>query len=912
MEFKILISGEDYTKYVTLPLSDQLTLDKSLDYGSLTLKYTSLTEPIKPFTDVVITIDLGEEHIEEMYYFVANDTCQEIIQTGKYNHTLMLIEQTKWLERFIGRTHPITQKLFAQQNVMAVISKTGSVDRKKELFKKTPTIEGVAYFESWKNLFELLEIEASNGSVEIYKDGILFGTYTQETNIRVELTPAQWSFVYWSGSMTDANTTRVTYYIDVWSKSEKPVQKTITSEVNNVLQTIETLWTNETPRFTFNAEQAEKYKDVVIPELTLTGTLFEQLSQIGNCIHSIPRLKNNVIYFDELGIEETIPQYERLKDYISNVKSFDIEQYAIAVDSNIDNFVNSDEDVFGSIVEPYTDGFKTVRTESNTIQLTDDNVVISTQYPIERILNVVVGYANQNEFVGVDISSCVYPVEEYELLSSYKETYPSKSYAIKYEVGKKNITGLNYKVPNAVSPVFTNYAIKNIINRLNSKETSIGSLQVLQFRVTYIPIINGRARQYKNNLKDASKSSVLAYNQSSQKINARAMGEAMKGAVERLGNPEVVKTYLIPKTARAIIKNFKVGKKIDNDYYISVVKREFYHDFVKVELGLSKNFNKLNEYVGVDKQVRFYEVSEKQVVNTQILYEEFCIIGDELENYDKNVGVSLPSFASSLFNGNTQKISAVTATGYVGNNALQKVILPVVTYSLGNSVLMSFGYEDNYSVGAKITRNVSLIGFTNIQDYVPYTDKWGEIETLDVAYGNYQKNDNYTYDEVIAEGDILPSADEINYGEFSKNMNLKVVVNKENRAIPTFNYMLHFVTNRNDIVIGEGMAKYCYINYNNDNNPVNLYVFDKKIGKYDYDLNGGILIGELKNITSSVLISEKSYIDYGTVQSSVEGKSWALVKEIDGKKYLLFGQNKDITANSTIRLPKLNFTHIIK
>ena len=111
MKYKILIGGEDYTKHVSLPLSDQLTLDKSLDYGSLKLNYTSITEPIKPFTDVVITIDLSEGYVEEMYYYVANDTCQEIIQAGKFNHTLMLIEQTKWLERFIGRNHPITQPL---------------------------------------------------------------------------------------------------------------------------------------------------------------------------------------------------------------------------------------------------------------------------------------------------------------------------------------------------------------------------------------------------------------------------------------------------------------------------------------------------------------------------------------------------------------------------------------------------------------------------------------------------------------------------------------------------------------------------------------------------------------------------------------------------------------------------------
>jgi hypothetical protein len=904
MEYQILIDNKDYTQYVSLPLSEQLALDRSLDFGSLKLNYTDIAEPIKPFTDVVIKL-IWEDKTKELYYFVSNDNCQEIIQAGRYTHTLLLIEQTKWLERFIGRNHPITQRLFAQQKVMATISKTGLIDRKKELNIKTPLVAGLVYFESVETFFNNLGIDTTGGSLEVYNDGVLFGTFTDNTGIN--LTTGQWSFAYWSGNITSADTTRVTFYIDVVNENKKPVNKTITSEVNNVLATIETLWVNETPRFIFNEEQAEKYKDVVIPELTLTGTLFEQLSQIGNCIHAMPRLRNGVIYFDEWGSEEiTIAQNywnTKLGDYISNVQSFDIEQYAIAVDSNVDNLVNSDDDNFGSVTEPYTDGFKTVRAESGVVQLKDENVVISTQDPIERVLNVVVGYSNENDFISADISSHVYPTAEYELLSSFSESYPSKAYALKYEVGQKNITGLSFKIPDAISPIFQNYAIQNIINRVNSSASTISSLQKLQFRVTYIPIINGRARQYRNNIKDVSTSTTLAYNQSSQKINARAMGEAMKGAVEKLGNPELTKTYLIPQDLSGYTTAIKAGQKFDDNYYISIIKREYYPEFIKMELGLSKNFNKLNEYVGVDKEIRFYEISEKQVVNTQILYEEFCVIGDELDNYDGNVAVSLNSTAKTLTGKQGEKISSVVAVGSVDGVDLQKVILPVVTYPIGNAVLMTFGYEDNYSAGANINR-----GTSTFQEYVPYTDIWGEVSNLDITYGQYVKNNEFRYDEVIEEGDALPNADNIDYGEFKTNMNLKVVINKESRAIPTFNYMLHFVTNRNDIVIGEGMAKYFYIN-GTDTYPINLYVFDNKIGKYDYELQGGTLIGKLNE---NYTISEKQYIDFGSFVSSVEGKSWAVVKEIDGVKHLLFGQNKNITANSVINLPKLNFTHIIK
>ena len=910
MQFQVYINNVDYTQYVSLPLSDQLALDRSLDYGSLKLSYTDIQEAIKPFTEVVITFIADDSSVDELFYFVANDKCEEIIQTETYNHTLMLIEQTKALERFVGRTHPITQKLLNQLKVVATVSKTGALDWKKALTFKSPMAEGVIYIDGHKKFFnEVIGVTPSEigGVLNVYKDGetVFTDTGLENNEILLNVTEGRYYFEYWSGAFNDANTTRVMFYIDVWKEEDLPKPKTITSEVNNVLATIETLWVNETPRFVFNEEQAKKYENTVIPEITLTGTLYEQLNQIGQCINAVPRLKKNVVYFDEWGNDELIEQNPYLQEYISSVKTFDIEQYAVALDSNVDNFVNNDATNEGSIVEPYTDGFKTVRTESAVGQLTEDNVVISTQYPIERILNVQVGFANSSTFVGYDISNYVYSLAEYNTLSSFQDVYPSKSFAIYYDVGQKDIKGLSFKVPNIVNPIFENYAIVNIINRALSEygqsQVTIDNILQLQFRVTYIPIINGRARQYRQNIAEVPFASTLTYNQSSQKINAKAMGKAMKGAIEKLGNPELIKTYLISIEEFKNVKDIKIGQKFNEDYYISIIKREYYPEFVKMELGLSKNFNKLSEYVGVDNEIRFYEISEKQVVNSQILYEEFCVIGDDLENYDNNIAVSLDSISKSLRNKPITKISGVLATGFADGVELKKVVLPVVTYAMGNSVLMSFSYEDNFTAGSMVKR-----GITTYQKYVEYTDVWGEVHELMLEYGQYKKLGEYNYNDVVKEADAIPDASEIDAFEFTKNMNLNVIINKENRAIPTFNYMLHFVTNRKDIVIGEGMAKYCYIN-NTEKGIISLYVFDKPLKKFDDELTGGTQVGQL----DGTFISQSRYIKFDDIKTQVAGKSWALIKEVNGSKHLLFGQNIDLKANDTINLPKLNFTHIL-
>ena len=97
MEYKILINNEDVTDFVPFPLSSQFSLDESLDMGNLRLQYTSIAEPFKPFTTCDIIIDNVEHN-----FFISSDEVTEAIQVGVYNHSLLLIEQSKWLERFTG------------------------------------------------------------------------------------------------------------------------------------------------------------------------------------------------------------------------------------------------------------------------------------------------------------------------------------------------------------------------------------------------------------------------------------------------------------------------------------------------------------------------------------------------------------------------------------------------------------------------------------------------------------------------------------------------------------------------------------------------------------------------------------------------------------------------------------------
>ena len=645
MKYKILVGGEDFTEYVPMPLSDQLALDKSLDQGFLKLSYTDKADCIRPFTsvDIEITDDFG--HIRELSYFVASDNKTEIIAQKKFNHELLLIEQTKWLERFLvgnrTSTNPLVHDYLADAKDLIVEVYTGNTftesfttNKLKNIMETQKPTTGIIHsivlpspndYKSWSGtMFYPTEIN-------VYKDETLIfqGFYSNGYSF-IPYKPASYRIEY----VAQGELLAVKHILrfNIVDQIEPNPNKTITSVVNRILQVVETLRESETPRFVFDSTQAEFYKDIEAPEFAFGGTLWEVLEQVGEYIHSVPKLKGNVVSFEEFGKQDKVKA--DLSNYISNTERFDIEQFGNVIDSTIQNIVNTDNETSGSVVEPFDVGWITPRTDTGTVELTDTNCFIPTKEPIEKVVKLEVGYVNKkehtNELVG-DITPYVYESAEYATLSSYSRAFPlSKKYAIKYTTGQKNITGLTFRLPNALSESLEETSIISILEKvtgLNIKNLFIDEdIRDLQFRVTYVPMTEARLKQYKSRMQDNEFDSTLAYNQSATKISSVAYGEAMKGAIAKLGNPEITKMFLF--TDVSLIP--KVGQLYDEEYYISIVKCEYYKDFIKCEVGLSKNFNRISEYVGIKNEVRFYEISERNFTKCYINYNDFCIVGDAL------------------------------------------------------------------------------------------------------------------------------------------------------------------------------------------------------------------------------------------------------------------------------------------
>ena len=101
----VVISGKDYSKYLSLPFVFQDTGTEQLDSAIIELRGMPTGAKFRPFEAVSLCDG-------KYTYVVADDTVTEIYGRGLYNHELTLIDATKMAERELMEAKNFTQPLF--------------------------------------------------------------------------------------------------------------------------------------------------------------------------------------------------------------------------------------------------------------------------------------------------------------------------------------------------------------------------------------------------------------------------------------------------------------------------------------------------------------------------------------------------------------------------------------------------------------------------------------------------------------------------------------------------------------------------------------------------------------------------------------------------------------------------------
>lgn len=952
---KITINGVDYSKNFVYPLKIQYVLDESLDQGVLTLKNMKNETPFEPLSLVII---------DEMRWLVGIDNVEQKIfgKEPRFEHVINLIEETKLLEKYFVDTCTITNTLEEsplQQDIVypnIITYEWGLYDyisppefKENELGTfsgyNSPLQSGSEFsFAKFSDIFDddlgYEHIYMYEGRMEIYKDGqLLFDTKFKSfdgglPSYTTILQKGNYTAIY-SYRRDPTVLWQVSYDIKVVDEVGKREKLSITDVINKLLLLAEIPRRKGAAIFKLNNEQYSSFQNIVAPEFNISNcTLREALNKVGDFIQAEVRLVGNTIYFE---------QYNKAdvafidKNPISYTSLQDIEQFCSEIESNAKNLVPDEEFNGGQVVEPYSNGYITTRTETGNVIVTDETAYIPTRFKIQNLIKLEMGFVDETTKVG-DITNYCKEKSVYSVLSSYSDNpkEESKAYNIYWEQGQKGIHGLNFELPDVFSGAFSNYAITNIVNDKLGKTYSDFALPKLQFRITYTPLLDIRVKQAKPYLGSTLKRATGAYNQSDYKMSATYFGENMKGVAARLGNIEKTYSYLFNKDEELP----KVGQIFDEDYIISTITVEYLVGFNKVTIGLSKDFNRLNEFVGIQNEQRFYEISEKNAVERFCIYQDYLIIGGgiELEEAETN-----PLAQSSIlyevrnrfkgesgpFNGlYRKKITNVVLDTYdKGLNKIttKSISLPVIAFPFGNSACFFFSFNNNYGAG-------DYIGYFQsdskaVQNELIYTDRFGEFEYLgfdmySIPYhgGSYLDptfGEPVNYDDAVRVGSALPKEEIPNgmkrdigplistkdYARTEEDLQLRIC--KDNRENINVTYQINCITTSKNVVIGSGLAKTLGVTeWGNEDGVVRAYILDRRISKLE-----NYIIGDLPDeINYSMSISSTSKnLAIGNIFANKNGKSLVFINDVS--KELMFAINQDFVSGQTYEMPNITLRH---
>lgn len=924
---EIEVDGQmvEITKHVGFPIKWNNLLDERLDEATIGVMRTK-REIFHPMTKVRIYL-FNENEPDNGYtlsMLVAQDSVQQKIVQGRYvwNHEMRLIEETKLLEGFVCRSQGYVNSLGRDYtaNPYTVIP---TVNSKGVFFTyNTPAITnpkavGKKYsFPSLRDVFGnkqaveyTMTVNLSNKAEPVYTKTVkgrpLLGGGTGYVNapddvFTTTIENGTYTVRYY-GMRNSANSVDINYLFNAVTNKDPLPKWNARTVIERALAIAEPLRKGDTPRFKLNEAQAAEFEKIETPEFQFTqSTLKEVLQGVGAYVHGEPRLIGDTIYYDMYGSDELNEvKYTR---YATLACSQGIEDYATALDSSVDNFVNSFDAPYATMTEPYTGGFKTVRTEKTFARIEEGNMFIETKYPIYSIKRIRCGGTVSTD--SVDITSYIFESSEYARMSSYIEQYPaSKAYALYYTQGEKNIQGLTFKIPNVTNGVFANYAIVNILKAVSGVKPSIPNYAALAFEIEYTPIFSARVQQSKQYIGDFKYPRTLIYNQGQNVVESQYYGENMKGAIARLGN--VDKTYTIVMYGLAPIP--KIGTLWNDDYYISSVAVQVDFQTTTITLGLSQDFNRLSQYIGINSTKRFYEVSERQAFDSQLSYRDYAVIGDKTDGGDAlfNITDIARTFDQS---GDDGHVSLLLAKGEDANGGeLAEIALPVQTFALGNSAVLTTKYEDNYSAGNDSVHQSSGNVTGQFTNAVPYGDLYGNIEYLNLNY--YEKG---TQPQNLLEqtdiGNSLPSAEQVNgVGKhYLTTGNKPLWVKKGSTEILSVTYQVDFVTNRRNIIIGSALAKNnILVSGTQSGHSAALYVLPKRLNKLKLvaDLTGATLV---KNYADGGISVNGNSLVFDAVQSPVSGQAWVMVDQATGE--VLLGCNKEITPESADILDGLHIS----
>jgi hypothetical protein len=830
------IEGVSYRP--SMPITVVRTLDESLDSASAVISYTDRSDPFTPFSYAELD---GER------WLVGADIPTEVKGLrGKWRHDVTLIEETKRLETLFISGKVITKHEYrdydsdlteADFDVVSMYNPSTNFEPSRDDLNLSsfgiPNIVSEAFtlkssyilnggytsveseeliktYKKYASKNHVLWVEV-NKEVKFYTDSPTESITLTQKDINDMLGSTLYIHYYIvnrNENVHDFLYAEVMYIVTLVQKSDRTTNKTAREVVEELIADAEQLRYKDKPRIKLSEADAVKLEKIEAPEDAFAQgmTLFEALLKVGDWdgVNGIPKLQRDVLTFEGRGGTEIAKIRGRM---IADTSASTAEDYCSVLESNAANMI---DEIGRGVTDPFTGGYRTVRTEEGAAFIEDGTLSIHTSFPIWQVTELTLGHVGGKiNADGGDLTQYVYEKTEYDLLSDYTDAgFPmSKAYAVYYTKGSPNINGLSFVPNDLTGEIFddTKYnAIERILNVKFGRNSGLKSEDFvnLPFRVTYIPYISTRIRQHKMNTNGIEAG--MAYGQGGNVISARTYGNHLRARAQMLGLPERTQQYVCGLSDEIPTP----GQRINETDYIGTVSVEHYKTYRKVQITSSPYYNRLNRFIDIKKDLRQYDIPMDGSTERNIISEDYVVLGKMEGKFDSMMTNTMREATISAILGNstvTNVMAAVLTTSNVADKTDGvQVILPVVKAPVGTSVLFYAKYKDNYSAGT-VSESTPRFGTTRrLQRDIRYTDIYGNAKYLhvDLVAAASMNID----DTEINAAHSMPLTEGVTTGRSIVSTGGKpILLNKDARESISFTYQVHYVSNT-DLIIGSELA----------------------------------------------------------------------------------------------------------
>lgn len=379
----------------------------------------------------------------------------------------------------------------------------------------------------------------------------------------------------------------------------------------------------------------------VIPEITLNqNNLREALNKVLSTINLIPRFYLSaagryVLTADEVNALKTKidPNAAEVFEYR---KTGDGDYYGGALETRLENATQK----YATIKYPSV-GWASVTTEDKGAFNTD-NLTLELPFPIYEIKKLEIwcktSVNGETRTKARDVTAFTFPKEKWDLLpDTFEENYKTeytKGGTFYYDVGDnkiKNILKLYSRknwIDNIFGSEFTTLAF--IVARTdNADVTNVNILSStnfeIYFRVEAVAALSSTIKNYREQQMDGE----VFNNQSENIVDLLDFGNSAWGTINKIGNDELY----VSKLSRGGTE-YKCGDYTADGYIVSAVTNQYQKGgFVISAAALTKNFNQISKYIGVDSSIRQIPIPWQQPT-ARLHYDDFCIVDNAVVTGD--------------------------------------------------------------------------------------------------------------------------------------------------------------------------------------------------------------------------------------------------------------------------------------